>query len=96
MKLKDILNEVTAPKSAETLVGVVNSIFKNDIPENIPFPINMGVEDKEAIITLLTAYKKKYKNNIPNLLNTDALNRTEPELYRSLISIISRGILGSE
>ena len=69
---------------------------KNTIYDGFPLQLptvqeeKMEEEDKQAVVTLLRAYKSKYKDNIPNLLNKDALNRTQPELYRRLKSLISK------
>ena len=87
MKLKDILNEI-ADYRDRMITDIINAVFKEADP--IPFPTYMEEEDKQAVITLLNAYKKKYKDNIPNLLNKDALARTERTLYGRLKSLISK------
>lgn len=87
MKLKDILNEI-ADYRDRMITDIINAVFNEVDP--IPFPMYMEEEDKQAVVTLLSAYKKKYKDNIPNLLNKDALARIQPELYRRLKSLISK------
>ena len=87
MKLKDLLNEI-ADYRDRMITDIIQAVFKEIDP--IPFPMWMEEEDKQAVVTLLRAYKSKYKDNIPNLLNKDALNRTQPELYRRLKSLISK------
>jgi len=94
-ELLTLINE--ADERNRYLVDIANSVWREaqDLeflmrPGMVPFPEYVSDENRRQVIELLMAYKAQNANRVPNMVNIDALGRTDRALYNTLIDLLTK------